>query len=151
MPTLTIAPGLFAWTLELEDGTTRTVLASSLESAINGILPSPVVVATRGEAIGDGSSPALVPPVLASLVPPSAKLGDPSFTLHVHGTGFRPDSVIVWNGSPEPTTYVSATELTTSVNMATAEVALPIPVLARTIGGQDSNVLTFDLQPAAGA
>jgi hypothetical protein len=147
MPTLTIAPGLFAWTLELEDGTTRDVLASSLDSAITGILPSPVVVATRGEAIGDGQSPALVPPVLGSLVPATAQIGTPGFTLHVHGTGFRQDSVILWNGTPVPiTTYVSATELTTVIP-STAYPAGDIPVGARTIGGQDSNALPFTFTP----
>jgi hypothetical protein len=57
--------------------------------------------------------------------------------------------VILWNGSPEATTVVSDTELTTEVNMATAEVAMAIPVAVQTLSGQVSNTLTFDLQPAA--
>jgi len=150
MPTLQIAPGLYAFALTLENGTTRNVLASSLASAIGGILPSPVVAATRGEAIaGDGSSPALVPPVLGSLVPATAVAGTPGFTLRVLGSGFRPDSRVVWNGAPViTTTFVSATEISTVIP-STAYPAGPIPVSAVTIGGLESNALTFSITVAA--
>jgi len=146
MPTLTIAPGLYVWNLQLEDGAVRNVIASSLQGAIAGLV-SPVLVATRGPAFtkGDGA-----PPVLTSLAPASTQVGQPGFTLHVHGTGLRPDSTIVWNGVPAiVTTFVSATEVTTVI----ASTALPagsIPVAVRTVAGQDSNLLPFDLQPAAG-
>jgi hypothetical protein len=140
-----IADGLFLWTVQLENGETRTLLASSLAS-LGGVPPSPVISATRGPAFDPDNDPA---PTLATLTPASAKLGDPSFTLHVGGTGFRPGHVILWNGSPEATTVVSDTELTTEVNMATAEVAMAIPVAVQTLSGQVSNTLTFDLQPAA--
>lgn len=90
-----------------------------------------------------------VAPVLTSLVPASATLGDPSFTLHVHGTGFSAGAAILWNGTAEPTIVVSDTEVTTAVNMATAIVAAAIPVTVRTATGAVSNALTFDLQPAA--
>jgi hypothetical protein len=59
----------------------------------------------------------VVPPVVTSLVPNTTVLGSPSFTVHVKGTGFNAQSVIVFAGVEEPTTYVSATELTTGVNM----------------------------------
>ena len=87
-------------------------------------------------------------PVLTKLEPPSATLGSPSFTLRVLGTGFTETSVIVWNASVEETRYVSATELTTNVNMLTAEMAIPIPVHVRT-GAQNSNTMIFELLPAA--
>ena len=91
---------------------------------------------------------ATIPPVLSALVPASARLGDPNFTLHVQGSGFRTGAVILWNGLPEPTTVVSATEVTTGVNMATAEVVMAIPVVVQIASGDVSNTLTFDLQPA---
>ena len=91
---------------------------------------------------------ATVPPVLSALVPASARLGDPNFTLHVQGSGFKAGAVILWNGLPEPTTVVSATEVTTGVNMATAEFAMAIPVVVQISTGAVSNTLTFDLQPA---
>lgn len=144
--TMYACPGLYSWTLELENGTQRVLAASSLMSAIAGVLPSPVVGATRGAPIDETDA---VAPVLTALLPTSAKIGDPAFTLHVTGTGFRPGCEILWNGAPEPTTLVSPTELTTTVNMATAEVPMPIPIAVRTLGGLVSNTLTFNLQPAA--
>jgi len=92
------------------------------------------------------------PPVLTALTPASAALGDPSFTLHVTGTGFLADSVILWNGAPEPTTVLSPTELTTQVDMSTAAAAIDIPVTVQNEGGAPSNALTFSLtDPAARA
>jgi len=141
---LFLADGLYPWSLTLADGQTRTIMASSLRAALAGVLPSPVVAATRGAA---GAT--LPPPTVGSLNPTSAKLGDPNFTLHVLGTNFGPGAVIVWNGSPEPTTRVSATELTTLVNMTTAQVAMPIPVSVRSAYGEESNAVTFTILPAA--
>jgi hypothetical protein len=102
-------------------------------------------------ALGAGWSPVPVPPpppVLDTLVPDTAVLGSPDFVLHVLGSGFAPDAVILWNGSPEPTTVVSDTELTTGVNMATAAVAVALPV-AVTQGGVVSNAVLFTFTEAA--
>jgi len=85
-----------------------------------------------------------IPPVVTSLNPSTAVIGAPSFTLHVMGTGFLPSSEIQWNGSPEPTTFVSDTELTTLVDMSTAVVAASIPVAVLN-GGVLSDPMTFDL------
>lgn len=60
-----------------------------------------------------------VVPTVTSLVPNSAELGSPSFVLHVHGTGFKSNSIIVFAGQEEPTTFVSDKEVTTGVNMDT--------------------------------
>jgi hypothetical protein len=102
--------------------------------------PSDAVVAWAG----------IVVPTVSALVPSTAALGAPSFTLHVQGAGFLPGAVILWNGSPEPTTFVSASELTTLVNMATAQVAIPIPVAVQ-IAGLVTNSLTFTLTATAAA
>jgi hypothetical protein len=144
-PTLSVAPGLRAWTITLENGQVRNMAASSVDSAVSGVWPSPVVSATRG-APPDATAPA---PVITSLVPTSAKVGDANFTLHVHGTGFGPGCVIVWNGGVEPTTVVGPTELTTGVNMATATTPTAIPITVRSLLGLDSNVSTFNILPAA--
>jgi hypothetical protein len=90
----------------------------------------------------------LVAPVVTALVPPSAVLGSANFTLHVQGTNFTPGARILWNGAPEPTTFVSPTELTTGVNMATAQVAMPIPVSVEIPDVLVTNALTFTLLAA---
>ena len=147
--TLAAAPGLYTWTLTLENGSTRLVVNSSLAAALGAAMPSPVVKAERGPAFDlSGES---VTPTVGSLNPASAKIGDPTFTLHVIGTGFRAGCSIVWNGGVEATTLVSPTELTTVVNMETATTPTPIPVSVRTVAGLESAAKTFDLQPAAGA
>lgn len=89
--------------------------------------------------------PPRVAPVLTALDPSAALLGSPDFTLRVLGTGFVVGDAIEWNGGIEPTTFVSDTELTTGVNMATAQVVMPIPIVVVTPDGLRSNELTFDL------
>jgi hypothetical protein len=113
-----------------------------------------IVQPTHYKLLDEGpSAPKGEGPRLLALSPAQAALGDPSFTLRVLGLGFTEDSVIFWNGSPEPTTVVSPTEVTTSVNMETAAVAMAIPVAVQT-GGEDgpvSNTLIFTLTPPASA
>lgn len=140
-----VASGLYAWTLGLENGETRDVLAPSLGAALWGMLPSPVINAQRGAPI----DPAAPSPSITTLVPATAAIGAPDFTLSVQGANFRSGDVIVWNGNPEPTTVVSPTELTTGVNMATAEIPMEIPVVVRALTGQVSNTATFSLQAPA--
>ena len=140
-PTVYATQGLYIWELELEGGEVRYALGSSLATLVNGV--TPIVRALRGPAF----DPATDAPTLTSLTPSTAQIGAPSFTLHVIGTGFRADSVILWNGSAEPTTYVSPTEITTLVNMTTATTPAAIPVAVQTAGGLVSNVLTFTLTP----
>ena len=95
----------------------------------------------------EGSTPA---PTITALVPSDVALGSPSFTVHVMGT-FQDGDVIVWNGSDEVTTFVSATELTTGVNMDTAEAAVSVPVLVRSGSGAASNEMAFTFKPASPA
>jgi len=83
------------------------------------------------------------PPIISSLSPNSAVLGSPSFTLNVIGTGFKTGSKIIWNGSEEPTTVVSATHLTTGVDMSTASAAVSLPVSVLNPDGVMSDPMTF--------
>jgi hypothetical protein len=71
-------------------------------------------------------------PVITSLVPSTAVVGGADFTLQVLGTGFTATAVIHINGTAaSPTTFVSATELTTPVDMGLvlAPVVAPITVV----------------------
>lgn len=88
-------------------------------------------------------------PTVSSLNPGSATVGDPDFTLHVMGTNFTPESVIVFNGGEEITVYVSATELTTGVNMATVTGAYTVPVAVLSSDGVLSEPVNFVFQDAA--
>ena len=53
-------------------------------------------------------------PTISSLSPLNTPAGAP-FVLTVNGTNFLPTSVVTFAGSPEPTTFVSSTQLTASI------------------------------------
>lgn len=55
------------------------------------------------------------PATLISLDPDTAELDTADFTLHCHGSGFTPGSVIYFADQPEPIVFVSAEEVTTIV------------------------------------
>jgi hypothetical protein len=57
-------------------------------------------------------------PAITSLSPSSANAGGAGFTLTVNGTGFIDSSVVDWAGSPRATTFVSATQITATINAA---------------------------------
>jgi hypothetical protein len=72
-------------------------------------------------------------PTLDSLEPDTAIAGDAAdITMSVIGTGFTPDSIIVFNGNAEPTTMVSDTELTTGVKPSLFVVPAVCPVEVHT-------------------
>jgi uncharacterized protein (TIGR03437 family) len=52
---------------------------------------------------------------LTSLQPPQAVTGGPDFTLTAIGSRFTPQSVIVWQTTSMPTTFVDSTKLTTTI------------------------------------
>ncbi|HME09209.1 MAG TPA: SBBP repeat-containing protein, partial [Bryobacteraceae bacterium] len=58
------------------------------------------------------------PPNLLSLSPSSAPVGAASMNLVVNGSGFASGNVVLWNGSPLPTTFVSGTTLKAAVGSA---------------------------------
>ena len=64
------------------------------------------------------SSTAFARPTVSGLAPPAAIKGDPAFDLVVTGMGFTPATVVSWNGSPRPTTYVSRTRVRAAISAA---------------------------------
>jgi hypothetical protein len=86
-------------------------------------------------------------PALNSISPTSANEGGPAFTLTANGTGFIAASVIDWNGSALPTTYVSANQLTATVSaaqVASGGTAL-VSVFSPAPGGGNSSAATFTI------
>ena len=55
-------------------------------------------------------------PSVTSLDPSECTLGEPSFTMYVSGDNFFADSVIVFAGQDEPTTFADG-KLSTGINM----------------------------------
>ena len=88
-------------------------------------------------------------PVLTSLDPNAAVIGGPDLDLSALGSGFDANSVIVFNGGEEPTTFVAENELTTTVKPSTAGTAGAFAVLVRNLEG-DSEALDFTFEEDAG-
>jgi hypothetical protein len=84
-------------------------------------------------------------PSVTTLSPASAVAGGATFTLTVNGTNFVNGAVIRWNGAGRTTTFVSATQLTTSI--AAADIASPVTALVTVFnpapGGGTSNTVMF--------
>lgn len=92
-------------------------------------------------------------PTVGTISPDVTAAGSSAFTLTVNGTGLLSSSAISWNGSPLPTSYVSATQLTASVPaslVATAGTA-QVTVTNPTPGGGTSQQVAFNILPAAPA
>jgi hypothetical protein len=72
-------------------------------------------------------------PTLTSLSPNTAVAGAPDdIVMSAIGTGFTPQSIIVFNGFSEPTTFVSDTEVTTGVKPSLFVVPAVCPVEVHT-------------------
>jgi uncharacterized protein (TIGR03437 family) len=124
---------------------TGDVLFADANNGRVRILSQAKAICTRtGQITIVGQNPA---PTLANLNPSSVLSGSGAFTLTLTGTGFVPASVVRWNNSDRPTTYMSATQLTAQIpasdiiNAGTAQVTVfnPAP------GGGTSNALTFTI------
>jgi len=88
-------------------------------------------------------------PVLLVLEPASVVAASPEFTLTVRGQKFVQASVIRWSNEDLPTTFVSASELKTTVQaslIAKAGLA-QISVFSPTPGGGTSSRLSFQIKP----
>ena len=90
-------------------------------------------------------------PVVTYLSPGTAVSGDAGFQIAVSGQNFADTSVVVWNGKQLPTTYASNTRLTAEVGAG--DIANPgsiqVAVINAPANGQQSNVISFTVQPAA--
>jgi len=86
-------------------------------------------------------------PVISALGPSSAIAGAGAFTLSVSGSGFLQGSVVRWNGSDRPTTFVSATQLQAAISASDiASVGLAqVTVYTPPPGGGVSTAATFTM------
>lgn len=120
--------------------------------------PRPLVARFQArDAAGASSAPAFAqflvarpPPVLTALSVSSAVAGSPEFVLTLTGSGFRPDSEVVWGSYASWATYVDATTLRVSLRRSDLACPGPVAVSVRppaSWGGGDSNALTFTVLP----
>ena len=84
--------GTYEFRLFLNGGYTRAATSPTVTVGTNGGAPS-----------------------ISSLSPASATAGGPPFALTVNGGGYDSSSVVRWNGSDRPTTYVNPTQLQAAI------------------------------------
>ena len=84
-------------------------------------------------------------PDVSGLNPATAIAGSGAFSLTVTGSNFIPTSVVEWNGSARPTTFVSGTTLTAVIGAAdaAAQGAATVSVSSPGPGGGSSNALAL--------
>ena len=88
-------------------------------------------------------------PILSSLSPASVTAGSGDFTLTINGSNFVNGSVVRWNGSPRPTTFVSYTQLSAAIPASdlTQTADISVTVANPAPGGGVSGAVTFSLTP----
>jgi hypothetical protein len=118
-------------------------------SAISAFGTAQIVITSP--APGGGTSSALTltignpVPVLQSVSPVSIVAGSAAFPLTATGTGFVQNSVVNWNGSALPTTYVSSAQLTAAVpaSRVTASGTAQVTVVSPAPAGGTSAAAVF--------
>ncbi|HZZ39866.1 MAG TPA: IPT/TIG domain-containing protein, partial [Acidobacteriaceae bacterium] len=110
------------WTFQ---NTTTTLAVSNFDgfSQFNATVPAsllttPGVASIYVTELSSGPSNSLsftITGGLTSISPNFAQAGGPAFTLTANGNGFSQNTIIVWNGTQLPTTFVSPQQLTTTI------------------------------------
>jgi IPT/TIG domain len=91
-------------------------------------------------------------PVIDALSPNNAVSGDAAdITMNVMGSGFMSTSVIVFDGHDEPTTFISASTVSTGVKPSLFVVPAVCPVSVRNADGTTSNTMDFEFTGTVGA
>ncbi len=102
---------------------TTYVSPSQLTAYVTPNLIAAAGTASIAVSAGQASTSAITftiaaPPTLTGLSPASVIAATAAVTLRLTGTGFAQGAVVQWNGSPIPTTFASATQLTAAVSAA---------------------------------
>lgn len=123
----------------------------SAEGLVTGIAPGVTALIVRNGAFQDsvavtvrGAAPA---PQITAIEPGSAIAGSSGLTLVVRGSGFDASASVLWNGTPRPTTFVSATEVRAEISASDLETLGPaaINVVNTAPGGGTSDPATFNI------
>jgi trimeric autotransporter adhesin len=88
-------------------------------------------------------------PTIAATYPSSITAGSPGLTLYVTGQNFVRNSVVRWNNSDRPTTYIDSTTLRASITATDIDICrggiAQVTVFNPSTAGGTSNSLTFTI------
>jgi hypothetical protein len=92
-------------------------------------------------------------PVISTLAPSTAVAGAAAFPLTVNGSNFVTSAIVMWNGSPRTTAYVSSGQLTAAITAADVLTAgtATVTVVNPAPGGGTSNSASFTISAGPGA
>ena len=97
---------------EMTAAVPATLLAVSSSNQISVVTPAP-----GGQSATAAFSVLSPVPTLISILPGIVRVNQPA-AITLSGSGFAADSVVLWNGSPRPTTLVTATTLSVALTAA---------------------------------
>jgi hypothetical protein len=108
--------------------------------------PTPIPVPTYTEPKTPTPTP-LPPQIIGMMSPQSVYAGSKSFLLEINGTGFTPDTRIIFNGSELPTTFVSPERVTANIPSNFIAGEGPKYIMTRTPDGKlYSNQIALNVQ-----
>ncbi|MBI2816754.1 MAG: SBBP repeat-containing protein [Acidobacteria bacterium] len=87
------------------------------------------------------------PPAVVAISPNTVTAGAAAFTLTITGSNFGSASVVQWNGSSRPTTFVSSTQLTASIPASDVALAGTAQIAVSSPSGGASGAVTFSIAP----
>jgi hypothetical protein len=134
------------------DGSWTTALMKTSNSAVSGFgedEAGEVYFAELGGKIYRIDPSPYPAPVATNVVPSTVIAGDPDFTLTVNGSGFVYGSIVRWNGSDRPTTFLSGSQVRASISaedIAVAGTAI-VTVFTPAPGGGTSLSQTVSINP----
>ena len=134
-----------------------TIFVSATQ--LTALLPAQPAPATASiTVLNPGSAPsnaltftvtAPATPTISNIAPATATAGGPAFTLTVTGSNFIGASIVTWNGTSLPTTFLSSTQLTAQV--AASWIATPGSASVSVFnpaGANDTAPVTFTIVAA---
>ena len=116
--------------------------------AVLVVVPALFLLQACGGSSGNSDHPSGAVPSINWTAPSAATAGAIGFTLRVVGTNFLSGAAVRWDGVSLPTTFVSATEVTATVEASriAASVAVTITVVNPGSSGGTSNGISFAVE-----
>ncbi len=125
---------------------TAAITAADVAGAGTAIVTvfSPLPGGGTSNGLGFTIGATIAAPTLTAVSPPTVTAGSGDYLLTVSGTGFVSGSTLNWNGSPRPSTPLSATQLGAAISAADIKAAgtISVTVTNPTPGGGVSNPLS---------
>jgi hypothetical protein len=125
-----------------------TQLSATVSSADIAVAGTALVTVSGPGGSSNSAAFTIDPPLpaITMLQPTAVEAGGNGFTLTVGGNNFVNGSVVRWNGSTRPTTFISSSQLTATISLADVASTGTAPITVSNPDG-NSNVATFTIAP----